>query len=301
MSKKSKRNASALSFVLTLVAIVIILVSRLTGIDDTGKPVALNTLDNKTLVVHYLDVGQGDSEFIELPNGEYMLIDASEKGYSNEIIEAIEGYGCSKLDYVVATHPHSDHIGGLSEVINHFDIGEIYMPKAVSTSKTYERLLTAVSDKNLQINTAKAGKSIYSSDELKIDIIAPIHDAYDDINNYSVVIKISYGSNSFLFTGDAEALVENELLENNYSQLNCDVLKVGHHGSNSSSTLNFLEAVSPTYSVISCGEGNSYGHPHSETLMRLADVGTFVYETDRDGTVTINCDGADNFEVVCEK
>ncbi len=300
MSKKSRKNAPAVSIAVILIAVVMVLVSRFAGTEDNAKPAALNTIDSQKLVVHFLDVGQGDSEFIELPNGKCMLIDASEKEYSDEIIEAVSGYGYSRLDYVVGTHPHTDHIGGLADVINHFDIGEIYMPKASSASKTFERLLTAVSDKNLQINTAKAGKSIYSDDEIKIDILSPIGDKYDDLNNYSAVVRISYGSNSFLFTGDAEALVENEMLDECYSQLDCDVLKIGHHGSNTSSTLSFLDAVSPTYAVISCGEGNSYGHPHDEVLMRLADVGASVYETDIDGTVTISCDGSDNFEVICE-
>ncbi len=300
MSKKSRKNAPAVSIAVILIAVVMVLVSRFAGTEDNAKPAALNTIDSQKLVVHFLDVGQGDSEFIELPNGKCMLIDASEKEYSDEIIEAVSDYGYSRLDYVVGTHPHTDHIGGLADVINHFDIGEIYMPKASSASKTFERLLTAVSDKNLQINTAKAGKSIYSDDEIKIDILSPIGDEYDDLNNYSAVVRISYGSNSFLFTGDAEALVENEMLDECYSQLDCDVLKIGHHGSNTSSTLSFLDAVSPTYAVISCGEGNSYGHPHDEVLMRLADVGASVYETDIDGTVTISCDGSDNFEVICE-
>lgn len=271
------------------------------GEADNNKPASLKAPDNDgQLVVHFLDVGQGDSEFVELPNGQCMLIDASVSSYGDKIVETIEGYGYSEIDYLVATHPHADHIGGMNDVVESFEIGEIYMPKATSSSKTFEGLLTAISDKGLQINAASAGKTICSDAETKIEILAPNSESYDDTNNYSAVIKVTYGKNSFLFTGDAEELSEDEMLDYSYGKLSADVLKVGHHGSNTSSSEAFLQAVSPMYGVISCGAGNSYGHPHKETISRLNDLDVEYYRTDINGTVTISCNGNDVFDIECE-
>ncbi len=268
---------------------------------DAHKPASLKIPDNDgQLVVHFLDVGQGDSEFIELPNGQCMLIDASVSSYGDKIVETIEGYGYTEIDYLVATHPHADHIGGMRDVVESFEIGEIYMPKATSTSKTFEGLLTAISDKGLQIYTAAAGKEIYSDSEIKIEILAPNSESYDDTNNYSAVVRVSYGKNAFLLTGDAEELSENEMLDYGYNELSADVLKVGHHGSNTSSSDAFLQAVHPTYAVISCGADNSYGHPHDETIDKLNDLGIDYYRTDINGTVTIICNGNDVFDIECE-
>ena len=294
-----KKSLTSL-IVIFAVVLSLVMVKVLNG-DVADKPA-----DNKVpandgrLTVHFLDVGQGDSEFIELPNGQCMLIDASVSSYGDKITQAIQGYGYSEIDYLVATHPHADHIGGMSDIIESFEIGDIYIPKAVSTSKTYENLLTVISDKGLEINTAKADKTIYSDSEMQIDILAPVSESYDETNNYSAVVKITYGSDSFLFTGDAEEYSENEMLDYCYDKLSADVLKVGHHGSSSSTGDDFLNAVNPQYAVISCGVGNSYGHPHSETISRLNDMGIDYYRTDINGTVTISCDGNGTFNTECE-
>lgn len=302
MSNKRNKKKSPIPAVIVLLLIIIpsvfsVLNNQTNGDKTVDKPV----VNGDSIAVHFLDIGQGDSEFIELPDGRCMLIDASTSEYSQTIIDDINNYGYSAIDYVVATHPHADHIGGLSEVIDSFDIGEIYMPKAAATSKTFEDLLNTISDKGLEINTAKAGVEIYSDSELTIEMLAPINTDYKDLNNYSAVVKISYGSNSFLFTGDAEDVSEEEMLAENYSLLSADVLKVGHHGSSSSSTDDFLAAVSPKYAVISCGAGNSYGHPHNEALERLYDVGAEIYRTDESGTITIICDGNNEFNVELEE
>lgn len=299
MSRGKKQQAPIISLIILAIVFVAVLTTRITTDNESSQSV-LSTGDG-SITVHFLDVGQGDSEFIELPNGECMLIDASISEYGDDIAEYITACGYSKIDYLVATHPHADHIGGMRTVVNSLDIGEVYMPKAVSNSKTFEKLLTAISDKGLQINTAKAGKTIYSDDQLEITILSPIRDEYDDLNNYSVVIKITYGQSDFLFVGDAEELSENDLLEDSYNDLSSDVLKVGHHGSSSSSSVAFLDAVMPKYSVISCGIDNSYGHPHEESMLRLAKTGTQIYRTDLEGTVIITSDGNDNFEVKTEK
>lgn len=239
------------------------------------------------LAVHFLDVGQGDSEFIELPDGKTMLIDAGESEYGDTIVNYIKGLGYKKIDYLVATHPHADHIGGMAKVVQSFSIGSVYMPNATTTTQTYSSLLTAIKSAGLTITTAKAGVNMFNSNGLTVDIIAPVGTSYDDLNNCSAVIKLSYKNNSFLFMGDAEELSENQITAN----VNADVLKVGHHGSSSSTGLAFLSKVSPKYAVISVGAGNDYGHPAQTTLDKLSGIGAIIYRTDKDGTVVFKSDG----------
>ena len=254
----------------------------------SGCSVEIKLTDNSDNVrVHFLDVGQGDSIFIELTDGKSMLIDASTAEYGEGIADYIKDNGYSKIDYLVATHPHADHIGGMQDVVEQLEIGEIYMPKASSTTKTYKNLLKAIKAKGNKIKTAKAGNTIYSDSSLGIDILAPNSDSYEEINDYSVVIKLVYGSKSFLFTGDAEKLSENEIT----ADVSANVLKVGHHGSSTSSSDKFIKRVNPEYAVISCGEGNSYGHPHKETIKTLNKYDVEIFRTDTMGTIIAQTDG----------
>lgn len=255
----------------------------------------INT-NNDLLKIHYLDVGQGDSIFIELPNNETMLIDAAESNQSENIINYIKNLNYQKIDYVIGTHPHTDHIGGLKDIINTFEIGKIYMPKAVSTTKTYESLLMAIKDKNLKINTAKAGISIIDTNTLKINILAPNNDTYTELNNYSVVTKITYGTTKFLFMGDAEKLSENEIKED----VSADVIKIGHHGSSTSSGLNFIKKVNAKYGIISVGLNNKYNLPKEETITNWENSGTKIYLTSTNGTITATSDGT-NIKIESEK
>ena len=238
------------------------------------------------LKVHFLDVGQGDSCFIELPNKETMLIDAGESEYGDSIVTYIYGQGYDTLDYVVATHPHADHIGGMADVLNTFNIRNFYATAFTTTTQTYERMLDAVENSGAAVHEVMAGSVILDEPELLVEVVAP-KTLSDDSNNSSVVIKLTYGENKFLFTGDAEKSEEDDI----WTNIKCDVLKVGHHGSATSSSANFLKKVDPTYAVISCGMGNKYGHPTDEVLERLNSRNIEVFRTDLQGTIVFTSDG----------
>ena len=245
-------------------------------------------IDNlKHMKLHYIDVGEGDSIFIELPNEKTMLIDAGETSEGDTVLNYIKQLGYSNIDYIVGTHPHTDHIGGLAQIINSFSVGKIYMPKAISTSKTYENLLNTISMKGLKIQTAKAGVNIINENNLLVDIIAPNSDSYSDLNNYSAVIKITYQNMKFIFMGDAEIISENEIL----TDVTADIIKVGHHGSNTSSGQDFVSRVNAKYAIISVGSDNNYNHPNMDIVDRWKTSGAKVYRTDLNGTIIVTTDG----------
>lgn len=244
--------------------------------------------DISTLRVHFIDVDQGDSILIESDN-KYMLIDAGEKDKSKVVIDYLEEVGVKKIDYVVGTHPHSDHIGGLADVIRHFDIGKIIMPDVIHTTRTFEDVLDAISEKGLKITKARVNDE-YNIGDASFLVIAPNKNDYSNLNNYSVGIKLQNGSNSFIFTGDAEVQSENEII-NNGIKLDADVLKLGHHGSSTSNSKKFLDAINPDIAVISVGEDNQYGHPHIEVLQDLIDRNIILYRTDKQGSIILESDG----------
>ena len=291
--KKIKKNIKRNFFEILIILLAFLIINNQDKIknlfnqnNNQNQNDYINT-NNDLLKVHYLDVGQGDSIFVELPNNETMLIDAAESYQSENIINYLKNLNYQKIDYVIGTHPHTDHIGGLKDIINTFEIGKIYMPKVVSTTKTYESLLMAIKDKNLKINTAKAGTSIIDTDALKINILAPNNSIYTELNNYSVVTKITYGTTKFLFMGDAEKLSENEIKEN----VTADVIKIGHHGSNTSSSIDFIKKVNAKYGIISVGLNNKYNLPKEETITNWENSGTKIYLTSTNGTIRASSDG----------
>jgi len=244
----------------------------------------MQTSGGGVLRVHYLDAGQADSEFIELPDGKTMLIDAGNKGDGSSVVSYIKNLGYSTIDYLVATHPHEDHIGGMATVINSFNIGQIYMPKVASTTQAFEGLLTTIQDKGYSINTAQAGVQIAPG----INILSPSvgSDYGDELNDWSAVISIVYGNKTFLFLGDAGTAPESTF------SIDADVVKVAHHGSRTAFSNALYKEWSPDIAIISVGKDNSYGLPDEEVIQGLTDVGAIIYRTDTNGTIVVESDGS---------
>ncbi len=242
------------------------------------------------LSVHFIDVGQGDSILIQVGD-ENMLIDAGTNESGPVVTQYLTDLGISHLDWVIATHPHEDHIGGLDDVILQMDVGRVMMPSKEHTTQTFEDVLDAIESKNLTITLPEAGDT-YPLGDGKFTILGPVTDYGDDLNNWSIVLRLDYGDTSFLFTGDAESAAEADILDSGLS-VDADVLKVGHHGSDTSTSQDFLDAVSPDFAVISAGTDNDYGHPHQTTLDKLMAAQINLCRTDLQGTVVITSDGSD--------
>lgn len=286
------RKNRSIKYILLNLFIVICVTASLAGCQGSlAADTAADTFTNSTtelLAVHFIDVGQAKSIVVQSPDGYNMLIDAGETK-NGAVEEYIKRLNIKKFDAVIATHPHSDHISEMADVINDYTIGSFYMPKVMHTSKQSENMTDALSAKGIKPIEAKAGVNFQLGEYVDCMMAAPCSSGYKDLNDWSAVTKLTYGSISFLFTGDAEMLSENEILENG-ADISADVLDVGHHGSSSSTGEAFLQAVNPSYAVISCGKDNDYGHPHKETLEALADIETFI--TARDGSVTFYSDGS---------
>lgn len=252
---------------------------------------SIESNNSKNIKVHYIDVGQGDAALIQV-NNKNMLIDSGSKSAEKELLLYLDKLNIKKLDYVIATHPHEDHIGNMDEIIKKYNIGQFYAPKITTTTKTFEDMIKALKSKNLKINIIEDGaNTINLGDNTDIQTFSPSPNLKDkDLNNYSPIMKITYGNNSFLFTGDSEKPNEDYVLSKGYT-ISSDVLKAGHHGSTTSSSEKFLEKVNPSVTIISCGTDNKYGHPNKETLDKLEKIKSKIYRTDKDGTIVLVSDG----------
>ena len=271
------------------------------AVADTASVRVVDT-EGAVVAVHFLDVGQGDSELIVTPD-KTMLIDSGEEQYADEVTAFLRAQSITKLDYIIATHPHSDHMGGMSRIIVDFPPAVMILPKVqdsvVPTTSVYERMLKAIAASGCEVVAAYPGYTVDMGHGAAVKLLAPVKD-YDDLNSYSVVAKLTFGSDSFLFTGDIEADAERDIVKAasaSASDLRSDVLKIAHHGSKTSSTEAFLTAVAPRYAVIEVGAGNSYGHPTPDTLSRLKAINAAILRTDELGNITFLCDGNGGYKI----
>lgn len=248
--------------------------------------------------IWYLDVGQADSMLLQLPNGnewEYVLIDAGTGQTEEALVSWLQEQGVTDMTAVIATHPHEDHIGGMDAVLEAIPVESLYMPEVkeslTPTTRCYEQMLDAAEAQQVQAVKGQSGVTVYEEDGVKLELVGPEpQKEYDDLNEYSLVAKLTVGGKSFLFTGDSSEQAEADMIEAG-EDLKADVLKIGHHGSSTATTKAFLQAVNPQVAVISCGKDNSYGHPHEETMQRLQEKAMTIYRTDEDGTILATCDG----------
>ena len=311
MGRRKKKNSIAYAITAIIVIVVILLFGNKLSMDNIetmfsnisenvvaqeSPDINTNVVEGQDVVVKFFDVGQADSILVQSA-GVNMLIDAGTNNMGNTVVQNLKDLGITKIDYLVGTHPHEDHIGGMDDVINNFEIGTIYMPKVQTNTKTFEDVLDAISNKGLTITTPEVGY-VFEVGNTKCEVMCVgtgTTEKNSNLNLSSIVIRMVYGEESFLFMGDAE-----EKNESSRQWPQTTVLKVGHHGSDTSSSESFLNQVKPEISVISVGINNTYGHPKKTTLDKLNALETSIYRTDQNGTITITCDGT-NCVVTTEK
>ena len=311
MGRRRKKNSIAYAITAIIVIVVILLFGNKLSMDNIetmfsnisenvvaqeSPDINTNVVEGQDVVVKFFDVGQADSILVQSA-GVNMLIDAGTNNMGNTVVQNLKDLGITKIDYLVGTHPHEDHIGGMDDVINNFEIGTIYMPKVQTNTKTFEDVLDAISNKGLTITTPEVGY-VFEVGNTKCEVMCAgtgTTEENSNLNLSSIVIRMVYGEESFLFMGDAE-----EKNESSRQWPQTTVLKVGHHGSDTSSSESFLNQVKPEISVISVGINNTYGHPKKTTLDKLNALETSIYRTDQNGTITITCDGT-NCVVTTEK
>lgn len=306
---KIRNKKQLVVFLVVVFVAIILLIGEKTGLIDGAFDGLEQTMggfdevindDFRSFAVHYIDVGQGDCSLV-VCDGKTMLIDAGENGHEEDVINYLRSQSIDKLDYIVASHQHSDHIGGLKEVIEEFGADTLIMPRLTKaqtpTNSTYTAFLKSVQKSGMKVLSSNVG-DIYQLGSASFEILGPVTNDAEDINNMSIMMKLTYGENTFMFTGDAEKEEELEVISTG-ANLDCDVLKVGHHGSNTSSCKQLLAAVSPELCIIQVGENNDYGHPHKEPLNRIKKFTEDIYRNDICGDIVVYSDGI-NLEVEYE-
>lgn len=295
MSQRFGKKSSPLMILLGILVVGAAVVLQQLGLFETEEPVSENVSGSAEAQVYFIDVGQGDSELIRLKDsGIDILIDTGTRSTKQELADYLKELGVDDIDILIGTHPHEDHIGGMAKIIEEFPIGTLYLPETsdemTPTTKTYESLLDAAESKNVTVRTAAAGDVLLEQGNTSFKVLSPSHTDYDNLNDYSIVTRLKVGDTAFLFQGDAETPVEEEILDSG-ADVSCDVIKLGHHGSSTSSSRAYLEAANPSAAVISCGVGNEYGHPHRETMDLLEKLSITPYRTDTQKTLLAETDG----------
>lgn len=293
MKKKTKKKIIAIVIIL-----IVYLFNTYVNISDGESPIKKRTTDviNETeskLMVTFLDVGQADSILIE-NNGKYMLIDAGNNEDGPCLVNYFKRLGIKEFEYVIGTHAHEDHIGGMDDIIKNFSVKTFYMPEVITTTKTFEDLLDALEEKQLAFESPEIDQTFLFEDASVTTLY--INNNSKNLNDSSIVLKLNHKNISFLFTGDSSTTVEKEILNKN---IESDVLKVGHHGSKYSTSTNFLNKVNPKYAIISVGINNIYNHPSDEIIKRLENKNIKVYRTDQDKSVLAESNGSTiTFELI---
>ncbi len=287
MAKRKGKGGSVATTLIIIAAVISVILGRFNeSFETVNKPVGD---DGATYCVYFIDVGQGSATLLKSGNTG-VLVDAGERESGAAVCDFITSCGVEKLAYVVATHPHTDHIGGLLKVLEEIPTDNVIMPKLTAentpTTKTYETLLQTLYDKNIKVIKAKYGAE-YMVDRISFTILGPV-EQNTDLNNMSVICKATVNSTTFLLSGDAEKSEMSSVMEM-LPNLSCDIMLMGHHGSKTSLEKSFLSAAAPNAAIISCGLDNSYGHPHKETLKYLASNGIDYYRTDKSGTIKVEC------------
>ncbi len=286
MRRKTKQFITRIGGIVLLAVLSILINQFIAESEKNASKDAVKPTD--IMEVHFIDVGQGDAILVETGSSA-MLIDAGENNKGTIVKEYLNNQQITKLDYVIGTHPHSDHIGGLDTILDSFEVGKVLLPNTTHTTKTFEDVLDALERHNLSITLPEVGAKYYLGSS-SFTILAPGNETYEEINNYSIAIRLAFGDTAFLLAGDAENLSEHEMLKTGIN-IKSDVLKLSHHGSSYSSSKEFVEAVDPSYSVASVGENNEYGHPHATTLQTLLDADIKLYRTDKQGTIVFTSNG----------
>lgn len=294
--KKVSNNLAKILLAIIILAVVYILSINSLEIIPTGSNTRSSIANSSVqesiykeaegeLTLTMIDVGQGDS-FLFVQEGEVALVDCGTRSTGEDVVKYLKSIGIKKIDYVFGTHPHDDHMGGMYDVITNFEIGKIILPEIKSgevTTNWYLKLMKEIKSGNYELEIAEIGK-IYTLGDATMKVIGPLSEQKDNLNNYSTVLKVSFGEMDIIMTGDAETEVEKEILQTG-ENIDAEILKVGHHGSNTSTSEEFLNAVSPDYALISTKLGNKYEHPTESTMEKLKKSNIEVYRTDENGTV----------------
>ncbi len=291
-----KLNSNVNKILKTLLAVILILIISLyfeIPLDKKDKeeiptitPISTNVEGELKLTM--IDVGQADSFLLE-QNGKTALIDCGTRYTGKDVVQYLQSKSITKIDYVFGTHPHDDHMGGMYDVITNFEIGTIILPEVEVgevTTNWYIKLITEVKEENYNLEYAKEGTT-YELGNAILKVLGPISKPKNNLNNYSTIIKVTFGEMDIIMTGDAETEVEAEIIAKYGEELDAEILKVGHHGSDTSTSDEFLESVSPEYALISAKIGNKYKHPIKSTMQKLENAGVKVYRSDEQGTVKV--------------